>query len=281
MSARVRRAVPGDDGSVGTIVFVHGFPFDGSMWEPQLNALPAGWRGLAPHLRGFGDTDMKDLPGEVSTGRRIGGRIAREEEPVLTMARLADDMAALIHAESRGPAVVCGLSMGGYVALELWRRHPARIRALVLADTRAAADDDESRENRLRMAQTVRRDGLEAVARAMVPVLLAPGTREAEPAVVAKVRAMITGNQTGTVIAALAGMAARHDNTPELHGITVPTLVLVGEHDEVTPPAEARGMAGAIPGARIEIVEGAGHLPPLERPEAFNRALGTFLQSLD
>lgn len=262
------------------MVFLHGFPFHGGMWTPQLRALPDDWRGVAPDLRGFGRSGLRALPGEVATGRRIGGRVARPDEPVLTMARLADDVAELIEAESAGSVVVCGLSMGGYVALELWRRHPGRVRALVLADTRAQADDDEARENRLRAAQAVRKGGVEPVAAAMLPNLLAESTRTGMPQVVEQVRSMILDTEPATTIAALAGMAARHDSTAELPGITVPALVVAGEHDTMTPPALGRAMAAAMPDATFVEIPKAGHVSNLENPADFSGALAELLSRL-
>lgn len=248
------------------------------MWFPQLAGLPPGWRGLAPDLRGFGASELGDRPGEVSTGKRAGGKVALDSEPVLTMARMADDVGELIAEEAADGAVVCGLSMGGYVAFELWRRHPGLVRALVLADTRASADDDEARENRMRMAQTARAGGTRAVASAMLPSLLAPATLNGASRAVEHVRDMIQGTSTPTFIAALAGMAARHDMTSAIARIAMPVLVLAGEHDEVTPPAQAREMAAAIPGADFMGISGAGHLSPLENPDAFNRALAELLE---
>lgn len=264
--------------ATGTVVFLHGFPFNGSMWAAQLRALPNGWRGLAPDLRGFGDTGMRALPGEVSTGKRIGGRIARSSEPVLTMARLADDVAELIHAHAGGRAVVCGLSMGGYVALELWRRHPTLIRGLILADTRSGADDDEARENRLRMAQVARTAGVRPIAVTLLPSLLTPTTREGSVPVVEAVRTMILSTPPTTVIAALAGMAARHDSTHDLATISVPTLVLAGAQDTITPPDVGRDMAAAIPGASFVEIPDAGHLSNIENSAAFNAAVAEFLE---
>ena len=275
---RKTHAVDGDPR--GTVVFLHGFPFDGSMWSEQLDALPDGWQGIVPDLRGFGRTPLNDVCGEMSTGKRIGGRVARENEPVLTMACMADDVAGVIEREVDGAAVVCGLSMGGYVALELWRRHPERVRALVLADTRASADDDEGRENRMRTAQTVRAAGMEPVARAMIPALLAPGTRDGAPETVDRVRSMIVGADAPTVIAALAGMAARHDHTGELDRISVPTLVVTGEQDQLTPPETGRALAQGIPEATFTAIPDAGHLSPMENPTEFNRVLGEFLGGL-
>jgi 3-oxoadipate enol-lactonase len=266
--------------SGGTVVFVHGFPFNGSMWQPQLDALPPGWRGLAPDLRGFGRSGLETSPGAVVTGAQAGGRVALPHEAVLTMDRLADDVAELLEREAAAPAVVCGLSMGGYVTLSLWRRRPDLVRALVLADTRAEADTDEGRENRMRVAQTARDKGMEPIADAMVPSILAQGTLDERPETVARVRAMITGTRTETVIGALAGMATRRDATADLAGINVPTLVVVGEHDGLTPPAVARSLADRIPGAALEVIPDAGHVSNLENAEAFNRALAAFLATL-
>jgi 3-oxoadipate enol-lactonase len=262
----------------GTIVFLHGFPFDGSMWDAQLAAMPPGWRGLAPDLRGFGGSPME--AGDLSSGKRLGGRIARDHEPVLTMASLADDVADLILRETDGDAVVCGLSMGGYVALELWRRHPTRVRALILADTRSGADTDEAREDRMRMAQIARRAGGRPIADAMLPALLAPDADARSPGLRDRVRTMIGATPAATLVAALAGMAARHDSTGELGAISVPTLVLTGELDAVTPPDGARAMADAIPGARFAALAHAAHLANMENAADFNAAIAEFLADL-
>ena len=287
MTLHLRTAGPRDAASRGPLLFIHGFPFDGSMWDRQLEGgggpeagpgVPAGWWAVAPDLRGFG---RSPLDGDaVPTGREVAQSVALDDEPVLTMARHADDLAALLDAEGGAPAVVCGLSMGGYVALALLRRHPRLVRALVLTDTRAGADDDEGRENRRRTAATVRQHGARPLASAMLPSLLAESTVRDRPEIVERVRRMIEDTAPATLIGALAGMAVRPDATGEIPGIGVPTLVVVGEHDAITPPAVAREMAEAIPGARLVTIPGAGHLAPLEAPEAFNGALGEFLQGL-
>lgn len=273
----LRESGPRDRAVRGTVVFIHGFPFNGSMWEPQLGALPDGWRGLAPDLRGFGASPLNGDADTVPSGRWLGGGVARADEPVLTMARLADDVADIIEHEGAGPAVVCGLSMGGYVAFELLRRHPEQVRGLVLADTRAAADSDEAKENRLITAQTARSSGTRPLATAMIPQLVARTTREESPELVDRVRTMILETPVTTVVGALAGMACRHDSTGDLPGIRVPTLVVAGEEDAITPPDGAREMADAIPGAQLHVIAGAGHIANLERPDAFNAALNGFL----
>jgi 3-oxoadipate enol-lactonase len=261
------------------VVFVHGFPFDGSLWEPQLAALPSGWHGLAPDLRGFGQSPLAAEDAGIPSGAATGAGVALREEPVLTMDRLADDVAALIEAEGAAPAVVCGLSMGGYVLLALARRRPDLLRAVVLADTRAEADSDPGRENRRRLAQVVRAEGSTAVAREMLPTLLAERTLRERPAVVDHVRAMMEGTPAETLIAALAGMAGRRDATADLAAITVPALVVVGEHDTLTPPDAARALANRLPDARLEVVPDAGHVSNLENADAFNRVLSDFLAS--
>lgn len=263
----------------GSVLFIHGFPFNGSMWEPQLDALPEGWRGLAPDLRGFGASSI-DGDGCAPTGKRMGAGIALPDELVLSMACIADDLAGLIEDEGDGPVVACGLSMGGYVAFELRRRRPDLIRGLILADTRPEADNDEGRENRMHTAQSVRRNGMEPVARAMIPNLLADATRADHPDIEDTVRGLILGTAPETTVAALAGMASRHDSTGDLAAFTVPTHVIVGEHDAITPPDTARAMADAIPDAGLTVVPGAGHLSGLENPAAFNEALTAFLGRL-
>jgi 3-oxoadipate enol-lactonase len=275
-----RESGPPEAARRGTVVFIHGFPFDGSMWAPQLDGLPEGWRGLAPDLRGFGETELRAVPGEVARGNRSGSRVALPDEPVLTMDRHARDVAELIEGTAAAPAVLCGLSMGGYVALALWRLRPELVRALVLADTRSEGDSDEARENRMRLAQSTRTHGARALAAAMLPSLLADDTRHERPEVADRLRDMMEATAPETLVAALAGMAGRRDATPELSDIRVPTLVLVGESDGLTPPDGARAMARAIPGARLVTIPGAGHVSNLENVEAFNEALHDFLTRL-
>lgn len=266
------------DGATGTVLFLHGFPFDGSIWDAQLDALPDGWRGLAPDLRGFGRSPLGAA--ELPDGRKLGSGVALPGEAVLTMDALAEDVAELIRDEGGEPVVACALSMGGYAAFALLRRHPEFLRGLVLMDTRAGPDGDEGRENRRRMAATARESGAHPIATAMLPGLLSNATRERDPAVAERIRAMMEATAPRTLIAALAGMAARSDSTPGLAAIHVPTLVLVGAEDTLTPPEAARSMAEAIPGARLEVIDGAAHLPCVEAPTATNGLLAEHLRSL-
>lgn len=238
-----------------TILFVHGYPFHGGMWAPQLEALPEGWRGLAPDLPGFGRSP------------RGGSDLSMEAQ--------ADALAALLDEHGVGRAVVCGLSMGGYVAFALWRRHRERVRALVLADTRAGADTAEAVAHRRSLATRFREQGPESAVEALLPGLTGPETQEHRPEVVARIREMIAATPVETLAAAQEAMARRPDSTPLLATIDVPTLVVVGEHDAIRPDAQA--MALAIPGARFEVISEAGHVSNLENATAFNRAVAGVL----
>ena len=245
-------------GGRDVVLFLHGFPFDRRLWAPQLAALPDGWRGIAPDLRGFGES-------------------ACPAEPAYTMERHAADMLALLDALDVAQAVVCGLSMGGYVALAMQRAAPARVRALVLADTRAEPDTAEARTQRAEQAQAIESDGASAFIDGMLPKLLADGAAED---VRERVRRMMEGTAPATLVRALHGLAERPDGRPALPAVAVPVLVIGGTEDRITPPDVLRALADAIPGARLELIDGAGHVSNLEAERAFNDALHSFLQSL-
>lgn len=238
------------------LLLIHGFPLDHGMWAAQLRGLSPRVRVIAPDLRGFGRSEVTPGP--------------------LTMEQHADDLAALLDHLGIGGAVVAGLSMGGYIAFAFWRRHPQRVRALVLLDTRAEADSPQAKANRDATAAKVREAGVAAVAREMLPRLLAPANlgndRIAGPAL-----AMMARQPAAGIIGALAGLRDRPDSRPILPTISVPTLVLVGEQDALTPPADAATMAASIPDARLVVIPQAGHLSPFENPRAVNASLRAFL----
>ncbi|MDX6696369.1 MAG: hypothetical protein QOF02_3972 [Blastocatellia bacterium] len=249
-----------DVGSGPSIVLLHGYPFNRSLWREQAEFLSARHhRVITPDLRGFGETATSETA---------------------TMKEMADDVAALLDELEIRRATVGGLSMGGYVALAFYRRFPLRVRALLLADTRAHADMDEARRNRAEQAQTILSEGMEAIAGEMLAKLLAPATFMERPEIVARVRRMITGTQPEGAAAALAGMAARVDQTNFLPSIYAPALILVGSLDKLTPPQDSELMHREIRGSRLEIIKGAAHMSNLERPAEFNRALDRFLQAL-
>jgi pimeloyl-ACP methyl ester carboxylesterase len=226
-----------------------------------LAALPGGrsWPVLAPDLPGFG--------GEPAP-------------PPHSIDRYADALVALLDARGVERAVVCGLSMGGYVALALWRRHPARVRALVLADTRAGADDEAQRARRVALAALARAEGSGAVAEAQLTGAVGRTTRARHPERAESLRALMARVPVEATVGALEAMRERPDATPSLAGITVPTLVIVGDEDVLTPPREARAIAAAIPGAQLVEIPEAGHVSCWERPDAFAAALADFLAAL-
>ena len=239
-------------------VFVHGFPLDHRLWLNQLDGLDDLRRCVAPDLRGSGRSDP------LATG-------------VLAMEHIADDLAGLIEALGCSSADVVSLSMGGYAALALWERHPDQVRSLVLMDTRCGADSDAGRAGRREMAERVADEGVGALVADLQRALLSSG---AGLAARVRLRGMIEATTAETVVAALEGMARRADRTDTLTSITVPTLVMVGEDDERTPPDVAEHMTRLIPGADLVVIPGAGHLPPIENPEAVNEALRSFWEKL-
>lgn len=251
-----------DNGQGQPVVLVHGFPLDGRMWSGQIEALAATNRVITPDLQGHGESLLADS----------------DDSPVTTMAQLADDLAAMLDALAiNEPVCLCGLSMGGYVAWEFWRRHRPRLGSLVLCDTRAAADTPEVIDVRHATAARLMVEGPGFLAEAMLPKLLAPHTLSDNRDLVAELTAMISENQPLGLAAALRGMAGRADASSWLAEIDVPTLVIVGEHDQISTVAEMRTIAAALPDARLVEVPEAGHLAPLENADVVNNALAQFL----
>jgi pimeloyl-ACP methyl ester carboxylesterase len=248
-----------DVGAGDVVVFLHGFPHNRALWAPQLDALLGRARCIAPDLRGFGESTAA---------------------PPFSMDRYADDLAALLDTLRIDKAVVCGLSMGGYVAFAFWRRHRARVRGLVLADTKAGADSDEAKAKRTEMIALAQGKGSAAIADAMINGMVGKSTREKRPEVSDSVHRMLARAPVAGVVGALSAMMARADSTSTLDTIDVPTLILVGEEDVLTPPKEAELMQRAIRGSRLEVIAGAGHVSNVERPAAVNHVLTEYLSGL-
>jgi 3-oxoadipate enol-lactonase len=248
-------------GAGPALLLVHGFPFDHTVWRHQLAAL-SRWRRIAPDLRG------------------AGASTAPAAADGYSMERYADDLVAVLDALGVESAAVCGLSMGGYVLFELLRRHPERVRAVILAGTRPDADSAEGKRNRAALADLAEREGQDAVAERLLPRLVAPQTAATQPEVVEQVREMARRWSVPGLVGALRASRDRPDSTDTLRGVRVPTLVLVGSDDAVAPPAVARAMADLVPGAQYQIVPAAGHLAPLEQPLATTRLLADFLSAL-
>ncbi|MBL7938680.1 MAG: alpha/beta fold hydrolase [Flavobacteriales bacterium] len=243
-----------------TILLIHGFPQDHTLWDPQLAALSEVAHVLAPDLRGFGNSDPP--------------------KDVMPMQTFARDLCALLDERGIDRAVVCGLSMGGYVALTFLSLWPERVQALVLCNTKATADTPEAREARHETARNAKQKGVAVIARGMIGKVLSLHTRTEKPELVAQVGSMMARQSPEAVAAASLGMAERPDRMVMLPSIDVPTLVITGEADELMPITTSKVMAEAIPGAKLVVLPNAGHLSNLEAPELFNTTVRDFLASL-
>jgi len=230
------------------LLLLHAFPLDTTMWSPQMTAFPEV-KIVAPDLPGFGEMSPAG--------------------PLASMDEGADVAAEELEANGVDRAVVCGLSMGGYVAFSFWRRHRDRVRGLVLANTRSGADDDAGKERRRSLAARLRQEGNGFLVENPPPLLSAGAPDE----LWARVKEIIERQPAGSIAAASLAMAERPDSTTDLAGMDVPTLIVTSTGDTLIPPEATKPMAGQIPGSRLEVIEGAGHLSNLEAPEAFNRLL--------
>jgi pimeloyl-ACP methyl ester carboxylesterase len=244
-------------GPAGTLVLLHAFPLNARMFEPQLALAERGWRVIAPQLRGF----------DGGTG----------DPPAATLDDYAADVVDLLDALHVSEAVIGGVSMGGYLALALFRLVPRLFRGIVLADTRPQADTPEGLEGRRAMLTMVAEKGPAAVADAMIPKLLGETTRRENPGLAAHVRALIEASSSEAIAGAMRAMMSRQDSTRLLGTIHCPALVVVGDEDGITPPAVAGEMHRAIAGSELLVVPAAGHLSSLEQPQRVNAALAHFL----
>jgi len=247
-----------DDVGVGhAVVLIHGYPFNRSLWTEQAEALTSRFRVVTPDLRGFGESDSSEGP--------------------VTMNRMAQDVAKLMDYLGIEQAVIGGLSMGGYVALAFVKQFPSRVKALVLADTRAQADTEEGKQTRVQQAEKALSEGMAGIADAMLPKLLTPDTVSKRPEVVKRVRDMMLKTKPQGAASALLGMAERDDQSQFISTIRVPTMIVVGREDALTPLADSEQMQSKITPSRLVVIENAGHVSNLEQTEQFNFALVRFL----
>lgn len=246
-----------DTGSGPAVVLIHGYPFNRSMWADQVSTLTDRYRVVTLDLRGHGES-------ESSSGAS-------------TMKLLAQDIAALMDELRIERAVIGGLSMGGYVALAFYQLFPERVEKLLLADTRAQADTEEGKATRAEQVQQVLAEGMAGIVNAMLPKLLCPETVSKRPDIVKRVRDMMIHTSPEGAAAALRGMAEREDQTERLSQIKVPTLIVVGKEDPITPVADSERMHERISGSELVVIENASHVSNIEQPETFNGALQAFL----
>lgn len=242
-------------GSGTPLVLLHAFPFSNEMWQPQFGL--AGYQLLLPDFPGFGKTDP---------------------DPDMTIDSMADAVARLLdELNVAQPVVLGGCSMGGYVALAFARNHGRRLRGLLLSDTKAEPDDDKAKAVRNKVIDAAPTLTAAALMEDMIPKVLGTTTRDSRPLVVEEVRQIGAAQQVAGIVAAQKAMRDRADARPWLKDIRVPTLVVVGEEDAITPPAAAKALADGIRGSTLVTIPAAGHLPNLETPDEFNRVVGEWL----
>jgi pimeloyl-ACP methyl ester carboxylesterase len=246
-------------GSGQAVLFVHGYPLNRKMWQPQLTDLSGYGSIYIVDLRGHGESS--DSPGDYS------------------MELFADDLAEFITTScGNRPVVLCGLSMGGYIAFAFYRKYPHLVAGLVLTSTRAGADSPETKANRDKSIETVKEQGRETIFQGMAQKLLAPANFANEPVLVEMAMSIMRGSGDEAMIAKdLKALRDRPDSTPLLGSIKVPTLIIHGAEDQIIPLAEAQAMQLAIPNARLVILQNAGHMVNLEQPRRFNEAFADFM----
>ncbi len=247
-------------GSGQPILFIHGFPLDHTMWNSQLDCFSQSYRVIAPDLRGFGQS-------HVTTGTVSMNQYSHDLNEILDQLNITE------------PVILCGLSMGGYISWEFIRNYPDRVKAIILCDTRAAADSPEAVGNRMKMIETIQTEGTAPVTTVMLPKLFSTESLKNRQEIVNKIKETILNTLTVGIVAALRGMAERPDSTELLSSIQKPTLLIVGEEDQLTPVDEMQGMANQIPDAEITVIKGAGHMSPMECPDQVNEAIKTFLDT--
>ena len=248
-----------ESGSGPPLLFIHGWPHNRTLWSGQLSGLSTHARCIAPDLRGFG-------------GSTVTGPYAMEQ--------YAADLVALLDSLGVDRAIVCGLSMGGYVAMAMVRHHRDRVRALILASTRATADTPEGREKRVRLVEFVREHGVEALAARQLKAMVGATTFDSRPELLESLRRLMAAAPLEGVVGALQAMADRPDSTALLATLDIPTLVIGGREDTFTQPDELGQLAAGIPGARLELIATAGHVCAFERPAAFDHLVAEFLETL-
>lgn len=248
-------------GSGILILFIHGYPLNRRMWQPQIDALSQDVHVIAPDLRGHGDSTPT--------------------EGVYSMDLLAEDCARLLDTLNITQKIVlCGLSMGGYISFAFARKFPHRLAALVLTATRAAPDTEEGKLNRQRSIALAREQGIAPIIESMIARVLSPVTLQNNPDLVETVRQIMHQTSLQAVLGDLQGMMERIDSRPFLKQISVPTLIIHGQDDSLIPVEEAKAMQAAIPDCRLLILENAAHLPNLEASERFNQAIREFIKTL-
>jgi 3-oxoadipate enol-lactonase len=242
------------------VVFIHGFPFSQEMWQPQVKALQASYRLITYDNRGHGRTS----PGDSQ----------------YTIEFFVDDLIGLLDHLKLNQAVLCGLSMGGYIALRAVEKYAERVRGLVLCDTRSEADTNEAKLKRAAGIQTIKEKGVPVFVEGFLKQIFAAKSFETRPEAIEMIRKIMLAHSPLSMCGTLLALASRTDTTAVLPQIKVPTLVLVGDQDPITPPSAAQAIHKAVAGSQLHIIPNAAHMSNLENPEAFNAPLQAFLKKV-
>ncbi len=247
-----------DLGNKGTpIIFIHGFPFDKSMWEYQMEFFKDSRRVIAYDMRGYGKSTSNDEDTSIHL--------------------LADDLVKLMDILQIPEAIVCGLSMGGYILLDAVKRYPKRFKAIVLSDTQCIADSPEGREKRFKTIEMIEAEGTTNFAEGFVKNIFCSESLANKKEEVEKIKRIILSSSAASITSTLKALAHRSERCSNLAGISCPTLILCGKEDKVTPPAQSEMMHANIASSTLAIINEAGHLSNLEQPEIFNEHLNKFL----
>lgn len=242
-----------------TILFIHGFPLNKSMWTHQFEFFMRDFRMIAPDMRGHGETDEGDKPFSISL--------------------FGDDLIRFMDGLQLEKVILCGLSMGGYIALNVVSRFPERFSALILTDTSCRADTPEAREKRMQTILDIEKNGLEKYAEESLKRLFSPESLAFKTEETEAVRQMILNTPTSSIFNSLKALASREESCSKLSGINIPSLIITGQSDIITPPEIAEFMHQHLPDSRLHILEDAGHMSNMENPEGFNEQLWMFLST--
>jgi len=243
------------------VIFLHGFPFDKSMWKGQLDSLNSSYRLIACDIRGFGKST--------------------DEETPLSIDLFSEDLIAFLDKLNIKKAIVCGLSMGGFIALNAIKKFPERFEALILCDTQCIADTTEVKENRYKAIDQINRDGVSIFNEKFIKSVFHPNSLTNKTELVENLSTVVFTNSKEIIIAGITALAGRPETCSSLSAIRIPTLIICGREDSVTPLVQSEFMHEHIEGSNLKIIDNAGHVSNLEQPDEFNKYLRNFLNSLD
>ena len=243
------------------VIFLHGFPFDKSMWKGQLDSLNSSYRLIACDIRGFGKST--------------------DEETPLSIDLFSEDLIAFLDKLNIKKAIVCGLSMGGFIALNAIKKFPERFEALILCDTQCIADTTEVKENRYKAIDQINRDGVSIFNEKFIKSVFHPNSLTNKTELVENLSTVVFTNSKEIIIAGITALAGRPETCSSLSTIGIPTLIICGREDSVTPLVQSEFMHEHIEGSNLKIIDNAGHVSNLEQPDEFNKYLRNFLNSLD